>query len=58
MKKLSIILVLALLTSLMATLPGFTEGEFHQSPYLDALVESGELPPVEERLPEHPTVAD
>lgn len=58
MKKLSIILVLALLTSLMATLPGYTEGEFHQSPYLDALVESGELPPVEERLPEHPTVAD
>src|SRR5690606_2636889 len=25
--------------------------EFHQAPSLDALVESGELPPLEERLP-------
>jgi peptide/nickel transport system substrate-binding protein len=30
--------------------------EYHQSPYLDAFVESGELPPVEERLPLEPQV--
>lgn len=30
--------------------------EYHQSPSLDAFVESGELPPVEERLPREPQV--
>jgi len=30
--------------------------EYHQSPFLDAFVESGELPPVEERLPAEPQV--
>ncbi len=30
--------------------------EYHQAPWLDALVESGELPPVEERLPKEPQV--
>jgi len=30
--------------------------EYHQSPSLDAFVESGELPPVEERLPAEPQV--
>jgi peptide/nickel transport system substrate-binding protein len=30
--------------------------EYHQAPMLDAFVESGELPPVEERLPKEPQV--
>ncbi|MBN1562335.1 MAG: ABC transporter substrate-binding protein [Anaerolineae bacterium] len=30
--------------------------EYHQAPWLDALVEAGELPPVEERLPKEPQV--
>ncbi len=30
--------------------------EYHQAPWLDALVESGALPPVEERLPKEPQV--
>lgn len=30
--------------------------EYHQAPSLDAYVESGELPPVEERLPKEPQV--
>ncbi|MFW6264802.1 MAG: ABC transporter substrate-binding protein [Bacillota bacterium] len=32
--------------------------EFNQSPMLDERVESGELPPVEERLPENPVVVE
>ena len=30
--------------------------EYHQAPWLDAMVEAGELPPVEERLPEEPQI--
>lgn len=30
--------------------------EYHQAPWLDALVEAGELPPIEERLPKEPQV--
>ena len=30
--------------------------EYHQAPWLDALVASGELPPVEQRLPKEPQV--
>ena len=30
--------------------------EYHQAPWLDALVEAGTLPPVEERLPKEPAV--
>ncbi len=33
-----------------------SEAKFHQSPSLDALVASGDLPPVEERLPINPLV--
>ena len=50
MKKLSWLLVLAMLLS-MCTFAS-AEGEYSQSPMLDARVEAGELPPVEERLPE------
>jgi len=52
MKKLSILLVLALLVSMM--IPAIAEGDYTQSPTLDAKVEAGELPPIEERLPEQP----
>ena len=56
MKKLSWLLVLAMLISMFA-FTASAEGEYAQSPLFDELVESGELPPVEERLPEVPRVA-
>ena len=37
-------------------LSGETISKFQQAPVLDDRVESGELPPVEERLPEDPAV--
>ena len=50
MKKLSILLVLAMVA--LFAVPSMSEGmAYTQAPMLDALVESGELPPVEERLP-------
>ena len=55
MKKLSWILVLAMLLSMMS-FAASAEGEYAQAPMLDARVEAGELPPVEERLPEEPRV--
>ena len=57
MKKVALVLALALVLT-MCSFAAAAEGEYHQSPMLDALVESGELPPVEERLPENPTVID
>ena len=55
MKKLSWVLVLAMIVSLFA-MTATAEGEYSQSPLLDAAVESGDLPPVEERLPETPRI--
>ena len=57
MKKMAWTLILALLVSVMAFVPASAEGEYTQAPMLDALVESGELAPVEERLPETPKQA-
>ena len=57
MKKLTALFVAALM--LLTSVSAFAEGtEYTQAPMFDALVESGELPPVEERLPENPKVAD
>ena len=56
MKKLSWLLVLAMLLSIMSVTAS-AEGTYTQAPMLDARVEAGELPPVEERLPEEPRVA-
>ncbi len=53
MKKVSILLVLALLTGMLPTFAG-AEASYSESPMLSELVEAGELPPVEERLPEIP----
>jgi len=56
MKKICLLLVLALVAT-MAAVPSFAEEmTYTQAPMLDALVESGELPPVEERLPDEPLV--
>ena len=55
MKKLSLVLVLAMLLT-MCSFAASAEGEYTQAPYFDAAVEAGELPPVEERLPENPCV--
>ena len=55
MKKLSWLLVLAMLVSMFA-MTASAEGTYAQSPMLDAAVEAGELPPVEERLPENPRI--
>ncbi|MDR1599656.1 MAG: ABC transporter substrate-binding protein [Oscillospiraceae bacterium] len=55
MKKVSALLVVVMLTTMLTTLGwGGAIGEtvaYKQSPILDAKVASGELPPVEERLP-------
>jgi len=56
MKKLSWLLILSLLIS-MLSFAATAEGEYTQAPLFDAAVEAGELPPVEERLPENPRVA-
>ena len=56
MKKLSLLLVLAMLLGVLAALPVSAEGAYSQSPMLDERVNNGELPPVEERLPEVPRV--
>ncbi len=58
MKKLTALFVAALM--LLTSVSAFAEDamEYTQAPMFDALVESGELPPVEERLPENPKVAD
>ena len=56
MKKLaSLIVALALLMTLCAMAE--PEG-YSQAPMFDELVESGALPPLEERLPDTPKVAD
>ncbi len=57
MKKLSWLLVLAMLISMMS-FTASAEGTYTQAPMLDARVEAGELPPVEERLPEVPKIVD
>ena len=57
MKKFTAILVAALM--LLTSIGAFAEDvEYTQAPMFDARVESGELPPVEERLPVNPKVAD
>lgn len=56
MKKICLLLAFALVAT-MAAVPAFAEETtYAQAPMLDALVESGELPPVEERLPDDPLV--
>ena len=57
MKKLTAIVVAAML--LLTTVGAFAEDmEYTQAPMLDELVDNGTLPPVEERLPVNPKVAD
>ena len=56
MKKLSLLLALLLALS-MCSFGASAEG-FGESPMLTERVEAGNLPPVEERLPETPKVAD
>ncbi|MGI6238359.1 MAG: ABC transporter substrate-binding protein [Christensenellales bacterium] len=54
-RYLSLLLVIALATTALFSATAFAENAgYAQSPMLDALVESGTLPPVEERLPENP----
>ena len=55
-KSLSVLLALMLLALCCA--PSLAEGDYHQAPMLDAKVESGELPPVEERLPNNPKLVN
>ncbi|MGI6238341.1 MAG: hypothetical protein ACOYI5_01780, partial [Christensenellales bacterium] len=55
MKKLSLILALVMALSAFA-IGASAEGSYAQAPMLDARVEAGELPPIEERLPETPRI--
>ena len=57
MKKLSLLLVFVLLLS-SCMFSVSAESEFSESPMLTELVEAGELPPLAERLPVVPKVAD
>ena len=50
-------MILAFVLAFTCTLPTFAETTYGEAPMLAALVESGELPPVEERLPENPKVS-
>ena len=54
MKKLSLMLTLCVLICAMPFTSMAEETAYSQSPILDALVETGVLPPVEERLPDEP----
>lgn len=54
MKKLSLMLALALVLGMLPFAASATEAAYAQSPILDAQVESGALPPVADRLPENP----
>ncbi len=53
MKRLSWLLVLAMFVSVLS-FTASAEGTYSQAPMLDTAVANGELPPVEERLPETP----
>ena len=53
MKKLALVLTFAMLLS-MCAFTGSAEGAYNEAPMLAQRVEAGELPPVEERLPENP----
>ncbi|MGI6238439.1 MAG: ABC transporter substrate-binding protein [Christensenellales bacterium] len=57
MRKLSILLVLAFVLSGLPVVAG-AEVAYSEAPMLAARVESGDLPPVEERLPVNPRTAD
>lgn len=54
MKRLSILMAALMMLSTLATCALAETATYTQSPYLDAAVEAGELPPVEERLPDAP----
>ena len=54
-KTVSILVMIAMLLGMFA-MTASAEGDYTQAPMFDALVEAGELPPVEERLPDVPAV--
>ena len=58
MKKLSWLLVLAMVASLFAFTASAESTTYTQSPLLDEAVANGTLPSVEERLPENPKISD
>jgi peptide/nickel transport system substrate-binding protein len=43
---------------LAAATPAAAQSKYHEAPALEALVEAGKLPPVEERLPKEPLVEE
>ena len=58
MKKFTALVIALAMLATMTAFGASAEGTYAQAPMFDALVESGELAPVEERLPENPKVAD
>lgn len=56
MKKLSLILVLVLLLGMLPTFAIADTSSYSEAPMLAEKVKNGELPPVEDRLPENPRV--
>ena len=59
-KRLSLLLAVVMVLSAMTVVLPVSAGDvtLKQSPFLDARVESGELPPVEERLPKVPKLTN
>ena len=54
MKKFTALVIALAMLATMTAFGASAEGTYAQAPMFDALVESGELAPVEERLPENP----
>lgn len=54
MKNISLFLVITLIISLFSAIPAAAETTYTQAPMFDERVTSGEIPPVDERLPENP----
>ena len=58
MKKFFALLTAVVMMLGMMSFASAEELTYTQAPMFDALVESGEIPPLEERLPENPKIAD
>ena len=57
MRKIALLLALMLAFAAVGA-PALAEGEYIEAPMLAERVQAGQLPPVEERLPENPRLAN
>jgi len=58
-RTLNTLIVIVSLTLILSSFSiSFAQGEYNQAPSLDELVQEGDLPPVENRLPDNPKVVE